>query len=321
MKVLKKFLCVVLVCVFGSTACCVEGSALYPNTHVYLGKKMLEQYSKTRSEPSSENKDKAFLSGLFYADIGKFKFDEECEICSDSKEFVEEMKKHIETDEECSFVRGWSAHVFQDKKTGEFLSNIFGKISSDSEFDMNNASLDKYCVKKAGGGFSDEFLDKLDVTQLLSNRNRIARVRHIPFQIEATAMNIYRSNPNNCQLPFCKYGDLIRKTYKAFGLELSLDDIYEQAANVVEFCVVLDVLRITDEIPENIVQKIEPESDEQAKQIITVELCYAIKSIWAEIMKPENIVQKIEPKSDKQAKRSIIAELWYVIKSIIFAKT
>lgn len=100
MRNLKKFLCVALVCVFGCLSCCVEVSAFFSNTHFYLGEKMFEQICKLpenekeellevlgySAEASTElspglsclkEEKRAFLSGMFLADIGKPRFDKE----------------------------------------------------------------------------------------------------------------------------------------------------------------------------------------------------------------------------------------------------
>lgn len=166
MRFLKKFLCVALVCVFGCSYCCVEGSALFSNTHFYLGKRAIEQWLSQTGGSLSEDETRAFLSGLVYADVGRFRFDKECGVESDSEKFARILWQRAETSVEKWFVIGVWMHVLQDAQTGAFLSAAFEETSGYPRYIMNCSLLDNYFIKKAGRGVSNEFLDRFNFEQV-----------------------------------------------------------------------------------------------------------------------------------------------------------
>lgn len=275
MKGLKKYLCAALILVMSSIPFCMEANALFGNTHFNLGKKIV-----AKSEVSlSESEKSAFLSGLVYADIGRFKLDKETGIDSDSAEFVEEMKKHVETTEERWFVRGFEMHVFQDKETGKFLSSIFGHGSASYlEYILQCSLLDAHFLKENGNFISNEFLDKFNFEQVSAGMNfkGISKLVGIPINDAEDAKKVvngildaYRDYANKDALVL--YGDFIKKTYSALGFEVSLDDIYEQAANIVgAFAISATVAGMGKfEVPEALDSKIEAQSYELAEQCLS----------------------------------------------------
>ena len=63
---------------------------MFGNAHYNIGKQIIDKIDIDLS-PSEKN---AFLSGMVYADIGRFKFDKQSSVESDSTHFVSEMKKY-----------------------------------------------------------------------------------------------------------------------------------------------------------------------------------------------------------------------------------
>ena len=271
MKIFKKSLCSIIVAstLAGST-CCMKVDALFGNTHFNLGKMMIE-----KSDVSlTKDQDKAFLSGLVYADIGRFKFDKETNINSDSDKFVVEMKKYARTPEERWFVHGFEVHVLQDKEIGNFLKESLGHESSSySEYIMNCSLLDSYFLKKNGYYISNEFLDKFSFEQVSTGMDMksLAQMAGIPEDKVADVVNAilakYSMCPNKYQLVI--YGDLIKDTYQSFGFTIDLDDVYEQAANVVGAFSITSSVAGKYEICEALASEIEAKSDEFAKSCIS----------------------------------------------------
>lgn len=263
MKCLKRLLCVILIITISSLNHCMEVNALFGNTHFNLGKIIIEQSNISLSE-SEKN---AFLSGLVYADIGRFKFDKECGVNSDSDEFIVEMKKYAETPEEEWFIHGFEMHVFQDKETGKFLRDIFSnKGSGYLEYIMNCSLLDSYFLEKSGCYIFNDFLDKFNFEQVSSGMNMksLSVLAGIPEDkikdFVGTILNKYFKCPN--KHPLTIYGDLIRKTYNSFGLKVSIDDIYEQAANIVGAFAIMATIAGKNKIPEDLISRIESKSNE-----------------------------------------------------------
>lgn len=300
MKNLKKFLCVVLVCVFGCLSCCVEGSAFFSNTHFYLGEKMFEQICKL---PENEKKEllealgysaeetkaispvlstlkegkRAFLSGMFLADIGKPRFDKECGTESDSKEFAKVMWSYAETPIEKWFALGWWLHALQDEQTNAFLSAVFGETSDYSKYIFNCSLLDHYFRSKYYCTNYNEFLDMFNFEQgitdicmeILSKTINVSKDK-----IEVLAKSRIRKNSwpyYERELVIC--GNLIKRVYRYFGLDkLSYYDIYYQAG----FAVGVSMAAIPfihdfiykNGIPKELVPKIEAKSDELVKMFV-----------------------------------------------------
>lgn len=271
MKGLKKFLVVVLVYIFSSLFCCMEASALFINTHFNLGKMIIEQSGISLPEDEKN----AFLSGLVYADIGRFKFDEETKINSDSYKFVEEMKKYAKTPQEKWFIRGFEMHVLQDNETGKFLKGVLAKEgSSYLEYIMNCSLLDSYFFRKTGCYIYNDFLHKFNFEQVSYglDMKKLSQVVGIPEDGIKDFINItlkrYSANPDKYQLTI--YADLIKNTYHSFGFnKISLDDIYEQAANILGASIVTAAVSEKNEISTDLADNIEVQSDKLAKLCVS----------------------------------------------------
>lgn len=266
MKGLKKFLVAVLACILSNQFCYMEVSALFINTHFNLGKTIIEQSGISLSEDEKD----AFLSGLVYADIGRFKFDRETSINSDSYEFVEEMKKHAKTPKEKWFVRGFEMHVLQDKETEKFLKEVFGREkSSYLEYIMDCSLLDSYFLRKNGCYISNEFLHKFSFEQVSYgiDMKKLSQPLGVPEDKIENLINIilnkYSAIPNKYQLVICT--DLIKNTYGSFGFKITLDDIYEQTANILGASIITVNVAKKNEISSDLAYKIEDKSDKLAK--------------------------------------------------------
>ena len=251
MKALKKLCAIGLSYLICRSGLGMEVKALFGNAHYSIGEKILEESKLSLSESEK----KAFLSGMVYADIGKFKFDKEIKIDSDSNEFIEEMKKHTKTSEEEWFVKGFEMHVLQDEKTVEALKHISEGMGKEIDYEMYIrlcGILDDYFLKKSGSFIFNDSLDKINIVQISDtmesvlgksfsyikdSKNKIKVVNNILVAI----MNGYYSDfiTKNSLIT---YDGLIKETYNALGLEVSLDDIQEQTANVVGSDVFLSLL-------------------------------------------------------------------------------
>lgn len=241
---------------------------MFGNAHYNIGKQIIDKIDIDLS-PSEKN---AFLSGMVYADIGRFKFDKQSSVESDSTHFVSEMKKYTITNEEKWFAYGIEMHILQDEKTGEFLSNIFGE----REFDYCNyilecGFLDYYFLKKTSSYIYNEFLTKFNFTQVNAtfDLNRFSKFFEIPesnFESIGNSMilNFYSGkNKNN----LVTYDELIIKTYRSFEVKLSIDEIHEQEANILGTCAAACTIASRQKFPEKIITKI----DLETKKI--VDLC------------------------------------------------
>lgn len=270
MKVLKKLLETILACILSNQFCCMKVSALFINTHFNLGKIIIEQSGISLSEDEKD----AFLSGLVYADIGRFKFDKETSINSDSYKFVEEMKKYAKTSKEKWFVRGFEMHVLQDEETGKFLKEVFAREKySYLEYIMDCSLLDSYFLRKNGCYIFNEFLHKFSFEQVSYgiDMKKLSQLLGVPEDKIENLINIilskYSAIPNKYQLVICT--DLIKNAYGSFGFKITLDDIYEQAANILGACIITASAAEKYEISSDLADKIEDKSDELAKLCIS----------------------------------------------------
>lgn len=269
MKGFKKFLGTILVCIFSNQFCCSEVNSLFINTHFNLGKTIIEQSGISLSEDEKN----AFLSGAVYADIGRFKFDKETGVDSDSYKFAKEMKKYAKTSEEKWFVRGFEIHTFQDKETGRFLKKVFGcEKYSYLEYIMNCSLLDRYFLRKTGCYISNDFLHKFNFEQVSCgiDMKKLGESLGIPEnKIGDFVKNIltnYSTLHDKSKLVI--YEDLIKKTYASFGFEITSDDIYQQAANILGASIVGSSIVEKKEISPDLARKIEVTSNELIKLCI-----------------------------------------------------
>lgn len=264
-------ICLSLVTLFFGVNCLnMEANALFGNTHFNLGKKIIEKLE----EKPSKNEEDAFLSGMVYADIGRFKFDKETGVDSDSDKFANEMEKLAQTNEEKWFAYGFRVHVFQDNETKKFLNDVLDRdYSSYSEYMMNCGVLDSYFSKKSGILYN-EFLNKFNFKQITSGWDigDLSKISGAPEdKIEDFAMRIIKKHSDYPQKNnLLMHDDLVQRTYKSLGFEISLDDIHEQAGNLLGvFIIVPAVVGSKCEISEELSSKIEEKSDTLADLCIS----------------------------------------------------
>ncbi len=225
---------------------------------------------------SKENKS-AFLSGIVYADIGRFKFDKETGVESDSDKFVTEIRKFAKTDEEKWFVRGFETYIFQDGKTKEFMKDALGReYSSYITYALNCATLDSYFMKKTDILYN-EYLIKFDLEQAIDGldnsgelSNELDKTRKEKLKKYAIdTLNIHSKDSKKNELVI--YEELIQKTYASFGFnKISLDEIHKQAGNLLGAFIVFSTF-VGSKIPisEELAQNIEQASDKFADSCIS----------------------------------------------------
>lgn len=266
---MKKLFCIILIILSFNIFYCLEANALFGNTHFNLGKIMLEQYN----EKITEDNKKAFLSGLVYADIGRFKFDNETGINSDSEKFYQKIKELAVTSEEKWFAYGFEMHYHQDKDTGKFLTEIFGrKSSSYSEYILDCSLIDSYFLTKNDGIYND-FLNKFNFECINSQANikELSDKFNVPEgkfnELIIKILNQYSERQNKYTLVL--YDELIRKTYQSFGFDISIDDIHEQAANIVGSFIVTSSIAGKKDFSEDFASKVKNTSTKFANLYIS----------------------------------------------------
>jgi len=270
MNFFKRFLVIILIYIFSNQFCHMEVDAFFTNTHFNFGKAIIEQSGVSLSK----DEENAFLSGLIYADIGRFEFDKKTSVHSDSYEFIKEMKKHTETPEERWFVRGFEMHVLQDKETGKFLKEIFGREKySHLEYIVDCSLLDNYFFKKTGCYISNDFLHKFNFKQIsqgidIEKLNKLFSISENKIENYInTSLTRYSNVSNKCQLVIC--ANLIRDTYSFFDFKITLDDIYEQAANILVVSIVTANIAEKNEISTDLAHKIKVKNDELVKLCVS----------------------------------------------------
>lgn len=192
----------------------------------------------------SESEKNAFLSGMVYADIGRFYFDKVTGVDSDSEKFAEEMSKFAKTSEEKWFVLGFKVHILQDKETGKVLRGIFGgKSSSYKDYLKRCALLDNYFLQKNKICVLNDSLDNFKLDQIISgiNNKLISKIlwlmKNILLYLANWQLKNYCSYEEKYFLTL--YGDLIRKTYESFGIKVELSDLQVQTNNILAVSAVL----------------------------------------------------------------------------------
>ena len=245
--------------------CYIESFAFFGNTHFNLGKETL----KIGISNISEDEVTAFLSGLVYADIGKFKFDDELKIDSDSYIFSETMKRLATTSEEKWFARGFAVHAFQDKNVTQFLKNVFGdEYNSDDYIDylIKCALLDSYFFKKTNSFISNDFFERSNEKININKPLDISETKLGISKVRLGSSEISNNNNDNDNMYYKKdmlviYDDLIKRTYHSLGLEVTKDDIYDQAAVILGIFTLATSVINKAEIPNDIVLNIEFQID------------------------------------------------------------
>lgn len=241
-----------------------EVNALFSNTHYNIGKKMITKMDKKLEE----DEEKAFLSGMVYADIGRFKFDKEVKINSDSEEFVNILEKFAKNDNETWFVKGMKMHIIQDSHTDEIISNIFGKNEEGYIGYIKDCGiLEKYFSNVDNSYLYNDHLDKFSLDQVKKGLNidKMFNKFHVPAGnidiLCKSILNNYYDHLKKDELD-SSYNDLIIKAYESLGLDLNNEDINQQEANIVGSCAIIShVSEVKTDLSEIIESEIERISD------------------------------------------------------------
>lgn len=205
--------------------------------HYSVGKKILELSQLKLNDDEKE----AYYAGLVYADIGRFKLDKKTGVESDSKKFLESLKKNVKSKTERWFLFGISVHIFTDKKTKRLLKSIFkvpnyGYIS----YIRRCSILEYYFFKKTNFYIFFEKLDYFSVNSILSNLNFLdtnslfkETKEFLETKLKKAINNFYKdTNKINLKLPL----KLLIDTYKDLGTIVSKEGLEIQAANLIGAC-------------------------------------------------------------------------------------
>lgn len=269
MNFCKKLVCV-LFALFPIS--CSEVSAFFGNTHFNLGKKII---AESKIELSKEEIS-ALLSGLVYADIGRFKFDKQIyekrkeRIDSDDKIFAAKLAECAKTSAEMWFARGFAMHAFQDQKAQEFLENILNKkIENYPTYVMDCSFLDHYFCAQENSFIYSNFLDKFNSDEIAANIGNLGKIIGIASTKIATLIldNYYSSIKKESLI---LYDELIKQAYLSLGLNTTAEELREQSANIIGVFVILSSLNSKRSIPEELANKIESST----KELITKCLSY-----------------------------------------------
>lgn len=229
---------------------------LFGNTHYNIGKNII----KNMSICLSQNEKISFLSGIVYADIGRFSFDK-VTIHSDSKEFVKELIKYAKTDEELWFINGIKMHIIQDQESLNFLENIFeSKCKNYQDYIAKCSFLEFYFKNKNKSFIYNKYLDKFNFNEVTNNvntdilcslfnlsKNKIEN--HITYIIKQYHNNINKDN-------LILYTDLIKSAYNSLNINLNNNAIYTQAGNIIGTFIISSAISEKKEITEKISQNI-----------------------------------------------------------------
>jgi len=256
MKFCKKLICVVFA-LFPIS--CSEVSAFFGNTHFNLGQKIMAE-SKIEL---SKGERTAFLSGLVYADIGRFKFDKQIyekhkkQIHSDDEIFAVKLAECAKTPAEMWFARGFAVHAFQDLKVQKFLEDILNKkVENYPTYVMDCGFLDYYFCVQQNSFIYNNFLNKFNSDEIAANIGDLGKIIGIASAKIATSIldNYYSSIKKESLI---LYDKLIKQAYLFLGLNVTIEELHKQSANIVSVFVILSGLNSKRSIPEELANKIE----------------------------------------------------------------
>ena len=202
--------------------------------HYSTGKKILELSHLNLDDDARE----AFYSGLIYADIGKFNLDKKTKVESDSKKFLEKLKKRAKSKSEEWFLIGVSVHIFTDKKMKNLLKNIFKTPTCGYISYLKRCSiLEYYFLKKTKSYIFCENLNCFNIGSMLFNIDFLNTHKlfketkdFLERKLKKVIDNFYIDIEKiNLKLPV---GILIN-TYNDLGVFLSEKEFEVQAANLI----------------------------------------------------------------------------------------
>ncbi len=164
---------------------------------------------------------------------------------------------------------GIEMHILQDEKTDEILENIFGQKGTDYlHYVLNCGILDFYFSNKSGSYIYTDFLDKFDFGEVSSGLNlkSIGEFLKIPNDKIELSCNAVLSGFYNFigKESLSAYDELIIKTYKSLGLEITQKYVYKQQANCVGAVAIVSAISGKQNFQAEIGPKIESECEKIA---------------------------------------------------------
>lgn len=281
MKFCKKLICIVFALFPISRS---EVSAFFGNTHFNLGKKIIAE-SKIDLSHKEMN---AFLAGLVYADIGYFKFDKQtykkCKkrINSDDEIFAAKLAECAKTPAEMWFARGFAMHAFQDSIARKFLDDIFGTLTKGLNkktsklqyladfglYILNCGFLDYYFCVQQNSFIYNSFLDKFNSNEIAANIGSLDKIIGIASTKIATSIldNYYSSIKKESLI---LYDELIKQAYLSLGLNVTIEELHEQSANIIGAFVILSALNSKRSISKELANKIELKTQELVNECLS----------------------------------------------------
>ncbi len=249
LKRLVSGLCIVLVLCFSF---CANVYAFPGFFHYIVAEKILEEgpYKDLTKEESD-----AFKAASVWADVGACIFDKKAKIDSDSHEFLEIMKKHATKKTDKWFLKGLMIHIFLDKQTTKILQKIFNKKDFKRyEYLKYYGILDWYLMNKYKRYIYTEHLSKFKIKDLksrFSNAKQIVSSAVPRTKLLSIGLNVLRIRKGDYRKLFgnniaknniSNYDDLLIKTYKSIGLDITPSELHIQMGNVVAAFILLQVL-------------------------------------------------------------------------------
>ncbi len=248
MSLFKKISTLVLSMAMVGQVFLTNASALHGNTHYFLAESALNSSGISISESERSY----FLSGAVYAKIGLMKFDKEAKVKSNSKKFINQMKKFAKTPEEKWFVKGFEANRFQEKnskgKFKKFLARLndshLGKKCSERDNIIKGclcSMIDKYFEIVKNKFIYTKLIEKFNPLIVAKfTKDKLGTMGFIPDyryyerigdKCKKILKDRYNETEEKAEIKLCS--DLLKKTYKHFGLEVTDEDIENEAGNLI----------------------------------------------------------------------------------------
>ena len=231
---------------------CANVSAFPGFFHYIVAEKILKEgpYKGLTKEESD-----AFKAASIWADIGAFVFDKKVKVESDAEEFLEIMKKHATKKTDKWFLKGLMVHIFLDKQTTKTLRKIFNKKDFKRyEYLKYYGILEWYLMNKYKRYIYTEHLSKFKIKDLksrFSNTKQIVASAVPKTKLLNIWLNVLSIKKGNYRKLFGNsitknnintYDDLLIKTYKSIGLDITPRELHIQMGNVVAAFILLQVL-------------------------------------------------------------------------------
>lgn len=231
-------------------------SALLSNSHYYISEQVLDKFQEVNNIKLDDESKEYFKSGSVMADIGRFDMDKaqiqnkdtNYTIESDSEEFTGkllEVAKENNNKNDIWYALGSCIHCVQDQHTGELLDSLKNfdnskELSNSKKYYFKCGIVDNYFYNKLKRAITCENLsENFDLAQtgkgLLTDEELENYKQYAPLFF---IIYFLCAKPNNLLLN----EDLLVKTYKEIGLDVTAENIRKQAANLVGSSAVLSYI-------------------------------------------------------------------------------